>query len=61
MLILYDFISIFPVSYTHLALDRKTEEQIFDNLRKMTAGSTVLLISHRLYPVSYTHLGICSG
>ena len=31
------------------ALDRKTEEQVFDNLRKMTAGSTVLLISHRLY------------
>ena len=26
-----------------------TEEQVFDNLRKMTAGSTVLLISHRLY------------
>ena len=31
------------------ALDRKTEEQVFANLRKMTAGSTVLLISHRLY------------
>ena len=31
------------------ALDRKTEEQVFDNLRKMTVGSTVLLISHRLY------------
>ena len=31
------------------ALDRKTEEQVFDNLRKMTASSTVLLISHRLY------------
>ena len=31
------------------ALDRKTEEQVFDNLRKMTTGSTVLLISHRLY------------
>ena len=31
------------------ALDRKTEEQVFANLRKMTASSTVLLISHRLY------------
>jgi len=31
------------------ALDRKTEKQVFGNLRKMTAGSTVLLISHRLY------------
>ena len=31
------------------ALDRKTEEQVFANLRKMTAGSIVLLISHRLY------------
>ena len=30
-------------------LAHKTEEQVFDNLRKMTAGSTVLLISHRLY------------
>lgn len=31
------------------ALDRKTEEQVFANLRKMIASSTVLLISHRLY------------
>lgn len=30
------------------ALDQKTEEQVFANLHRMTAGSTVLLISHRL-------------
>lgn len=31
------------------ALDKRTEEQVFDNLVKMAAGSTILLISHRLY------------
>lgn len=31
------------------ALDRRTEEQVFANLRALTADSAVLLISHRLY------------
>ena len=31
------------------ALDRKTEKEVFDNLRKLTADSIVLLLSHRLY------------
>ena len=31
------------------ALDKKTEQEVFGNLRRMTADSIVLLISHRLY------------
>lgn len=31
------------------ALDRTTEEQVFENLRKLAADSIVILISHRLY------------
>ena len=31
------------------ALDRNTEEQIYNNLRKMTEGSMVIILSHRLY------------
>ena len=31
------------------ALDRKTEREVFENLRHMTADCIVLLISHRLY------------
>ncbi len=31
------------------ALDRKTEDQVFANLRQMAENSVVLLISHRLY------------
>ena len=31
------------------ALDRKTEEEVFRNLRKMAADSIVILLSHRLY------------
>lgn len=31
------------------ALDRDTEEQIFNNLRKMASDSIVIIISHRLY------------
>lgn len=31
------------------ALDRKTEEQVFANVRALAADSAVLLISHRLY------------
>ena len=31
------------------ALDRKTEEEVFANLRKLAADSIVLLLSHRLY------------
>lgn len=31
------------------ALDRKTEEEVFANLRKLTADSIVILLSHRLY------------
>ena len=31
------------------ALDRKTEEAVFANLRKLAADSIVLLLSHRLY------------
>ena len=31
------------------ALDRKTEEEVFSNLRKLTADSIVILLSHRLY------------
>ena len=31
------------------ALDKKTERDIFENLRNMTTDCTVLLISHRLY------------
>lgn len=31
------------------ALDRQTEEQIFENLGKMTTNSGVILLSHRLY------------
>ncbi len=31
------------------ALDRKTEEEVFANLRKFTADSIVILLSHRLY------------
>lgn len=31
------------------ALDRNTEEQIYNNLRKMTEGSIVIILSHRLY------------
>ncbi len=31
------------------ALDRQTEEQIFENLREMTINSGVILLSHRLY------------
>ena len=31
------------------ALDKNTEEQIYNNLRKMTQGSIVIILSHRLY------------
>ena len=31
------------------ALDRKTEEEVFANLRKLVADSIVILLSHRLY------------
>lgn len=31
------------------ALDKKTEQEVFENLRRMAADSIVLLISHRLY------------
>ena len=31
------------------ALDRETEEEVFANLRKFTADSIVILLSHRLY------------
>ena len=31
------------------ALDRKTEEEVFANLRKLTADGIVILLSHRLY------------
>ena len=31
------------------ALDRKTEEEVFRNLKKMAADSIVILLSHRLY------------
>lgn len=31
------------------ALDKNTEEQIYNNLRKMTEGSIVIILSHRLY------------
>ena len=31
------------------ALDRKTEREVFDELRKRTKNSAILLISHRLY------------
>lgn len=31
------------------ALDRKTEQEVFENLRRMADDSIVLLISHRLY------------
>lgn len=31
------------------ALDRTTEKQVFENLRKLAADSIVILISHRLY------------
>ena len=31
------------------ALDRKTEKEVFANLRKLTADSIVILLSHRLY------------
>ena len=31
------------------ALDKNTEEQIYNNIRKMTAGSIVIILSHRLY------------
>ena len=31
------------------ALDRNTEAQIFENLKKLVSDSIVLLISHRLY------------
>lgn len=31
------------------ALDRKTEEEVFANLRKLTADSIMILLSHRLY------------
>lgn len=31
------------------ALDRKTEEEVFRNLRKMAVDSIVILLSHRLY------------
>ena len=31
------------------ALDRKTEVQVFDNLRSMAQNNIVILISHRLY------------
>ena len=31
------------------ALDRDTEEQVFNNLRKMASDSIVIIISHRLY------------
>ena len=31
------------------ALDRETEEEVFANLRKFTANSIVILLSHRLY------------
>ena len=30
------------------AVDQKTEQEIFDNLKKMAEGRTILLISHRL-------------
>lgn len=31
------------------ALDKNTEEQIYNNIRKMTEGSIVIILSHRLY------------
>lgn len=31
------------------ALDKNTEERIYNNIRKMTAGSIVIILSHRLY------------
>ena len=31
------------------ALDRRTEEEVFDNLKKLAADSIVILLSHRLY------------
>ena len=31
------------------ALDKKTEKEIFENLRHMTTDSIVFVISHRLY------------
>ena len=31
------------------ALDKKTEEQVFENLKKLVGDSVILLISHRLY------------
>ena len=31
------------------ALDKKTEREIFDKLRKNSPATTILLISHRLY------------
>ena len=31
------------------ALDRKTEEEVFANLKKLTSDSIVILLSHRLY------------
>ena len=31
------------------ALDKNTEEHIYNNLRKMTEGSIVIILSHRLY------------
>ena len=31
------------------ALDKNTEEQIYNNLRKMTEGSIAIILSHRLY------------
>ena len=31
------------------ALDKKTEEQAFENLKKLAGDSVILLISHRLY------------
>ena len=31
------------------ALDKKTEEQVFENLKKLAGDSVILLISHRLY------------
>ena len=38
------------------ALDRHTEEEVFENLRRECSDSVVFLISHRLYKVPETDL-----
>ena len=40
---------IFILDDPFSALDKNTEEQIYNNLRKMTEGSIVIILSHRLY------------